>query len=302
MHQRPRHRPTATPEWERAFAFPQQIVFCRHYRGAGGDRRLLLLHGGGVDGALTWGAIVAGLSGWNEILVPDLRGTGATRFPDGCEHPFDADEVVADLDQLLAALGWDAFDIGGYSYGGLIAMLLKARRRHRIVKTYLLEPGLLGTLERAALLVSRSRLTLAAAGLLQGTTPAETEAAIRLFLDVVAPGRSRNPRSERTTVERLSARPTGLARTIECVSAASRRINREQLIARQANVSSFIGQRSHPDFFALCRRIEAGRTDWTCHLVPGADHALPFQKPTRIAAQMNADLAALRAGRDARSS
>ncbi len=299
MPPRPRHRPTATPEWQREFPLPEQVVFCRQYRGPGAGRRLLLLHGGGVDGALTWGAIIAGLVGWSEILVPDLRGTGRTRFPDACEHPFDADEVVADLDQLLAALGWDAFDLGGYSYGGLIAMLLKARQRHRIVKTFLLEPGLLGKVQRSALLENRSRLALAAVSLLQGTTPAETEAAIRLFLDVVAPGRSRNPRSERAIVERLAARPAGLARAIECVSAASRRIDRDQLIARQANVSSFIGQRSHPEFFALCRQIEAGRDDWTCHLVPGADHALPFQKPSRIAAQMNADLATLGAARDA---
>ena len=289
MHPHPRHRPAAISEWEREFAFPQQVVFCRLYRGPGGPRRLLLLHGGGVDGALTWSAIIAALTGWSEILVPDLRGTGKTRFPDGCEHPFDADDVVTDVERLLAALEWRTFDLGGYSYGGLMAMLLKARGAHEIPKTFLLEPGLLGKLEPAALLESRSRLSLAAAGLLQGTTPAEAKQAIEIFLDVVAPGRSRNPRSERAIIERLSARPAGLARAIECVSAASRRVDRERLIARQENVSSFVGQRSQPDFFALCQRIAVRRDDWICHLVPGTDHALPFQKPIRIAAQMDAD-------------
>lgn len=68
--------------------------------------------------------------------------------------------------------------------------------------------------------------------------------------------------------------------------------DRIQLIAAQAYVSSFVGQRSHPDFHAMCRRIAEARADWLCHLIPGADHALPFQKPETIARHMNADIAA----------
>jgi hypothetical protein len=30
----------------------------------------------------------------------------------------------------------------------------------------------------------------------------------------------------------------------------------------------------------------AGRNDWACHLIQGADHALPFQKPKQIAELM----------------
>ena len=55
--------------------------------------RLLLLHGGGVDGRITWSGILPYLANWNEILVPDLRGTGKTRFPDRGEHAFAVEEV-----------------------------------------------------------------------------------------------------------------------------------------------------------------------------------------------------------------
>lgn len=278
------------PALKDTLRLPGQTVYHRLYRKEGQPaRRLLLLHGGGVAGRLTWGGILFYLQGWDEILVPDLRGTGKTSAPDGEERPFEAEEVVDDLVALVAHFGWDRFDLGGYSYGGLIAMLLKARLGQRVGKTYLLEPALLGKMKRDELVASRD-LLLHAAELLKDKE--QTEAGLEIFLDAVAPNRWRGSKSEAVMRQRLSRRPAGLAYAVECVSHASKRIDRERLIATQSNVSSFIGERSHPEVYRMCEAIASTRTDWRCHLVQGADHALPFQKPEAIARRMSADLQA----------
>jgi pimeloyl-ACP methyl ester carboxylesterase len=279
------------PTFKATIALPTQEVYYRLYRfGNAPPRRLLLLHGGGVAGKITWGGILPHLRHWNEILVPDLRGTGKTRYPDHKEHGFEAEEVVADLAALLDYLAWEKFDLGGYSYGGLIAMLLKAARPLAVKKTYLLEPALLGKMSDEESIRSRELILHAAKRLRELKNLGE---GLELFLDAVAPNRSRGSKNEEIIRERLSHRPAGLACAIECVSHAAKRLDRQQLIAVQANVSSFIGGRSHPAVYQLCQEIAAGRDDWHCHLIQGADHALPFQKPEAIAELMNKDVARL---------
>lgn len=74
-----RTRPTPevppSPRSEAELLLPQQEVFYRIYQNPDADnpRRLLLLHGGGVDGAVTWGGILPHITHWQEILVPDLQ-------------------------------------------------------------------------------------------------------------------------------------------------------------------------------------------------------------------------------------
>lgn len=267
---------------------PAQEVYYRLYRVDGApSRRLLLLHGGGVAGAITWGGILPHLRHWNEILVPDLRGTGKTRYPDHHEHGFEAEEVVADLTALLDHLGWGEFDLGGYSYGGLIAMLLKLARPAAVGHTYLLEPALMVKMNDEESARSRE-LILHAAKRLRHLE--NLDEGLELFLDAVAPNRTRGSKNEEIIRGRLSHRPAGLACAIECVSHAARRLDRLALLAAQTRVSSFIGGRSHPAVYRLCQDIAAQKPDWACHLIEGADHALPFQKPEIIAELMNADL------------
>lgn len=280
--------PLLAPDCEGYFNLPQQAVYYRHYRcSALSDRRLILLHGGGVDGQITWEPILNHLLHWSEILLPDLRGTGKTRFPDHQEHPFSTGDVVADLAALLDSLGWDSFDLGGYSYGGLIAMQLKAARPAAVGKTFLFEPGLLGGGNESELL-SRREILLQAAQKLR--IDEELEYGLQIFLDAVSPQRNRNSRSEEIVRGRLAHRPKGLAAILEAVIQAARQLDRAQLIAAQQHVSSFVGERSSGEIFDFCQEIAQQRADWTCHLISGADHALPFQKPDAIARIMNADI------------
>ena len=42
----------------------------------GDSRRLVLLHGAGLAGDLTWRLVVNYLTEWDEVLIPDLPGMG----------------------------------------------------------------------------------------------------------------------------------------------------------------------------------------------------------------------------------
>jgi len=276
------------PDVEGYLNLPRQALYYRHYRcSAFTERRLLLLHGAGVDGQMTWEPILGHLLHWSEIIVPDLRGTGKTHFPDRLEHPFETSEVVADMSALLDSQDWHEFDLAGYSYGGLIAMQLKAARPSSVEKTYLFEPGLLnGGNEQESL--NRREILLQAAHKLR--IDEELEFGLQVFLDAVSPQRNRNSRNEDVVRARLAHRPKGLAAILEAVIHAAKQLDRTDLIAAQEHVSSFVGERSSGEIFDFCQDIARQRADWTCHLISGADHALPFQKPEAIAQVMNADL------------
>ena len=72
------HAP-ATPK-----TLPTQEDYYRLYRFDNAPpRRLLLLHGGGVAGKITWSGILPHLKHWNEILVPasSMTSNAPTTWP-----------------------------------------------------------------------------------------------------------------------------------------------------------------------------------------------------------------------------
>jgi len=87
-------------------------------RGSGSDV-LLLVHGHPFDRTMWRGqAEAAAAAGWR-VVVPDLRGYGATTVVPG-KTPLS--QFAADLVGLLDHLGIDRFVVGGLSMGGQIAM------------------------------------------------------------------------------------------------------------------------------------------------------------------------------------
>ena len=264
---------------------PDQIIHYRIYRNPRAPaRRLVMLHGGGVAGKLTWESIIVQLSAWSEILVPDLRGAGDTHYPDQMEHPFEIEEVAQDLVALVAHLGYTTFDVAGYSFGGLVTMVFKTLLPHAVQNIFLLEPALMSTRNQTEQTAIRERMLEAAYYL---RSPHTLDQGLQMFLDAVSPNRSRGSRNEEIVRSRLAHRAAGLACAVESVSHAAKRLNRESLIAAQSNVYVFIGSRSRPETYRMCEEISASRIDWRCHLIQGTDHALPFQKPLAIAKLMN---------------
>lgn len=273
---------------KRTLRLPDQVISYHLYRHPTqtNGQRLVLLHGAGVAGVDTWGALINCLDQWQEVLVPDLRGMGETVSPDGAEVAFTADTLVADLSALADHLSWWSFDLGGYSLGGMVAMLFKQQRSDRVAKQFLLEPALLDRPSWQETVTLRQRYAQTAELL---RTPSSREG-IRNFLDTISPNRKTAAQAEELAITRLALRPEGFANALDCVSQAIHHINREALVAAQGDVSSFIGGLSVEPMHQYHRDMAEGLPNWHYFLVPGTDHSLPFQKPRQVAKVMDQEV------------
>ncbi|WP_251979062.1 alpha/beta fold hydrolase [Salinicola avicenniae] len=238
---------------------------------------LLLLHGAGVGGEPTWLPMVPYLEAWDSLLIPDLRGTGETVI--GADEGFTLEHVVADVEALLALFGTVRCDVAGYSFGGLVAMALKQQLPATIERTFLLEPAMLERAEAGAMQEIAQAYRDAAADM---GRPETRDLGLDRFLDLVAPRRLRHPVAERVTRERLLARPLGLAGALACIAETIVAGDREVLMASQHDVITLVGGRSDTALQECHRWLAETRPAWTCRVIPGADHALPYQKPRRV--------------------
>jgi pimeloyl-ACP methyl ester carboxylesterase len=98
------------------------------WREVGSGRPFVLLHGLMGSGALLAGqGLVPALAerGYR-VILPDLRGHGDSGRPhDPACYP--ADVLADDMLALIARLGLDDYDLGGYSMGGKLVLRLLAR-------------------------------------------------------------------------------------------------------------------------------------------------------------------------------
>lgn len=274
---------------QKEFHLPDQHIVYRIYRNPAieSKRRLVLLHGAGVAGVDTWGHIIAFLGYWSEVLVPDQRGMGDTHYPDKAEHPYKAKALVADLNALVDYLGWWSFDLGGYSMGGLVALLFKQQHSDRVGKQFLLESAVLDRPCWETTVDLRQQLSQAAFHL-RGQE--NTEEGIVSFLNAISPNRKVSPQVEQLTVDRLGQRPEGFANALECVTTAIKELDRDSLVAAQGDVTSFIGGNSVDLMHQYQRELAERLPNWHYFLMAGTDHSLPFQKPRQIARIMNDEM------------
>jgi len=274
---------------KREFHLPDQHITYRIYRNTEilTQKRLVLLHGAGVAGVDTWDAIIAFLDHWSEVLVPDQRGMGETFFPDHKEHPFTAQELVADINALVDHLGWWQFDLGGYSMGGLVSLLFKQQHSDRVGKQYLLESAVLDRPCWETTVDLREKFSEASVHLKKNLDIAK---GVTNFLDAIAPNRKVSPQVEKVTISRLGKRPQGFANALDCVTREIRQIDREQLVAAQGDVTSFIGGHSVDLMHQYQRELAERLPNWHYFMISGTDHSLPFQKPRQIGRIMNDEM------------
>jgi 3-oxoadipate enol-lactonase len=90
---------------------------------------LLLVHGFPLDRTL-WNGQVDGLRNTCRLIVPDLRGFGASSATDGAAVSMD--DYADDLAALLGSVGVDRVILGGLSMGGYIALAFAARHGDRL--------------------------------------------------------------------------------------------------------------------------------------------------------------------------
>ncbi|SEI56673.1 Pimeloyl-ACP methyl ester carboxylesterase [Allopseudospirillum japonicum] len=251
------------------------------YQTSSHPRPLLLLHGAGVAGQATWEPLIHYLGHqWPAYLVPDLRGMGASVGIQHPEAPFDVHQVCADIQALLTQQGWESFDVIGYSFGGLIAMLLKQALGNQIKHTFLIEPALLEREDVQLMRQVRQGYSQAAAKM---RVPATQLAGITEFLDLIAPLRSQSTRVEQATLHRLAHRVLGFSYALDAVTHAVHTLDRAALLAAQNQVVCFYGGRSPAPLRAYQAHLSQQHPSWASIEIAGTDHALPYQKPKRLA-------------------
>jgi 3-oxoadipate enol-lactonase len=105
---------------------PISLQYVEH--GVGGAGPVMLLHGFPLNGAM-WDDFFPALADRYHLIVPDLRGHGATDAPDG---PYEMADHAVDVVALLDRLDISRAAFVGLSMGGYIAIQLLARAPERI--------------------------------------------------------------------------------------------------------------------------------------------------------------------------
>ncbi len=95
----------------------------------GSGRGLVLVHGTGTSGIATWSTVLRPLSQSRTVVLPDLRGSGATRAPDA---PLEIETLVDDVLAVAADAHLNEFDIAGFSLGGAVAASVAAAAADRV--------------------------------------------------------------------------------------------------------------------------------------------------------------------------
>jgi len=85
----------------------------------------LLLHGYPQTGAM-WHAVAPALAEDRTVVVPDLRGYGASSKPETTEdhEPYSKRAMARDMVAVMAELGFDTFDLAGHDRGARVSYRL----------------------------------------------------------------------------------------------------------------------------------------------------------------------------------
>jgi len=106
--------------------------------GRPGNPDVLLLHGGGLS-ADDWREVAPHLADAGfRVTAPDLRGCGESDWDP--EARYGVEDILVDVDELVAALELDSFDLIGHSLGAVSACVYAARRPGR-VRRLVMEDG-----------------------------------------------------------------------------------------------------------------------------------------------------------------
>ncbi len=262
----------------------QHAIIARHSNEEQGvsGKRMLLLHGAGVPGELTWTYLANYLRGWDELLIPDIAGMGRSEF---LANPAPRlEDFTRQIEELLHALDWHEFDICGYSFGVMIAHQLLSKAFSTEL-CFLIEPAMLFSSDHRLIMRKASDYLTVSDQVL--ARPDDSQPYLD-FLNSVSPHRPDNPQADRLTVDRLMQNSSGFACALRSVSQAllNHQVEFSQWVAPVRGIS-FAGELSPASMHGRHRLLAEQSPDWQYIVVPGADHSLAFTKPRFIAKAMS---------------
>ena len=151
---------------------------------SGHGRPLVLCHGG-LATHLACRRFAGPLAGRGQVITPDLRGSGRSRFAGPLSWALLADDTAA----LLDAIGAERAVIGGTSFGGGVAVATALRHPDRVAALLVLHPAY-GGAERGLTEAQQAAMAaMAEAG--ARTLTAGSAALLPLFTTLPAPLRAR---------------------------------------------------------------------------------------------------------------
>lgn len=243
---------------------------------------VVLLHGFPLDRTL-WHHQVAALAGQYRLIVPDLRGHGASEAVPGVAT---MDDFADDLAALLDHLGVDQVVLGGLSMGGYIAFAFWRRYRARVLGLVLVDTRAQADTEEGR----RGREEIARLAEEQGAAAV----AERNLPKLLAPATYRERPELVAEVRRMIAAtpPAGIAAASRGM--AERPDSLPTLATITVPVLVIVGaedQLTPPaDAELMAQRLPQAELV----VVPGAGHLAPLEQPERVTSALRAWLERLR--------
>jgi haloacetate dehalogenase len=119
-----------------------------YYVAIGGEGPPVLLLHGFPETHLCWRAVAPALARHHAVVVPDLRGYGASRAPAGGSHGegFSKREMARELVEVMSALGHERFAVVGHDRGARVAYRLALDHPGRVTRVAVL--NVIPTLEQ----------------------------------------------------------------------------------------------------------------------------------------------------------
>lgn len=246
------------------------------------SRRLVLLHGAGIAGELTWTYVVNYLKSWEEVLVLDFAGMGKSSFHNVPQPTLS--HYAKQVQQLLSALDWQNFDLAGYSFGGMVTTRL-LEQHPGVDLCFLLEPALLSGTTPESLLAKAHQYRHLADHLDQYP---DNKAMYLQFLDIVSPKRRASAASDRIAISRLKPNQIGFCQALRAVSDVIEEAPQLLLNWLPSRPGmSFVGAMSSDEMQQRQYQLEQASDDWYGQVIAGADHSLVFTHPKQVARLMD---------------
>lgn len=263
-------------------------------------RRIVLLHGAGVAGELTWTFIVNYLNHWDEVLVPDLLGMGESYYDSDDLLSFSIKDICHSLFAVLRHHNWTIIDLAGYSLGGLVAIELNSEAKKEldehaqpdieINQLCLIEPALFSDQSLQAALVFRQAFVPLAANI---QAEPNNDQHFLDFLNLVSPHRKRSEQMDKLAIQRLQARPLGFAKALAAVSQYADQLDEyglQRLMSSIPKGLGIIGGLSNPGLMLAQKKIQQQQSGWHIEILANADHSLVYARPRRVAQLINQHL------------
>ena len=230
---------------------------------------VVLLHGFPLSGAM-WREQLTGVGSIYRLIVPDLRGHGASPAPDGV---YTMDDMADDVIELLDTLSLDApVVVGGLSMGGYVALSLVSRYPSRVRGLMLMDTRAGADSPEAA----QKREEMAQAVLAAGNAGPVVESMIpRLFAKMTLEQRPERVAMLREVMDRSTARGVvGALRGMAC-----RPDRRADLAKIAVPTLVLVGEEDvitpPTEAQALADAISESRLE----VIPGSGHMAPFENP-----------------------